>query len=424
MKKHSLLALLLCLSLLLGGCYAAPRPQASSTSAQSTEAMPPTTASEPETTQKPPAVKGVYYADNLYSESTAFSTSVFPLEDGAYTGNLYYYDVAQQTSVFPCSLPGCRHSDGNCPARIENMKQVLAHGDSIYVFCGNLGQEISLVRYIPQTGERSVLFSREPRGQGCSIDVSWSLYSSEKIFFSVTEMTDDATLYSLHYYDLVTDKLTTIFQGDALSYAEIRCAYGDRAIVSWSQYTEAPLELEEYLQEHPDANEDAYFDYTDEFAKTHILSELRCYDLNTLEYTDFYSVLQNGTDKRANINLSSDGCGYGEYVLYKLGDDICRYSMRTDTFEVLLHEPDAINAFLIDEYLYFIVETDGNVGFRLYDPDTGELWELENNGEKYTVFYNGFRQTKTAIFGMYDGKKAMISKADFFAEAYENVVFY
>ena len=423
MKKYSLLALLLCLSLLLSGCYATPRPQASSTSAQSTEAMPPTAASESETTQKPPAVKGVYYADNLRGESTAFSTSVFPLEDGAYTGNLYYYDVAQQTSVFPCSLPGCMHSDKNCPARIENMKQVLAHDGSIYVFCCD-SFEISLVRYVPQSNEQTKLFSLRVQNQENRTYVGGSFYSSEKIFFNATEMTEDATIDSLYYYDLVTDTLVTFIPGDALTGAQYEFAYGDRAIVSWSQYTEAPLELEEYLQEHPDANEDAYFDYTDEFAKTHILSELRCYDLNTLEYTDFYSVLQNGTDKRANINLSSDGCGYGEYVLYKLGDDICRYSMRTDTFEVLLHEPDAINAFLIDEYLYFIVKTDGNVGFRLYDPDTGELWELENNGEKYTVFYNGFRQTKTAIFGMYDGKKAMISKADFFAEAYENVVFY
>ncbi len=423
MKKYSLLALLLCLSLLLSGCYTTPRPQASSTSAQSTEAMPPTAASESETTQKPPTVKGVYYADNLRGESTAFSTSVFPLEDGAYTGNLYYYDVAQQTSVFPCSLPGCMHSDKNCPARIENMKQVLAHDGSIYVFCCD-SFEISLVRYVPQSNEQTKLFSLRVQNQENRTYVGGSFYSSEKIFFNATEMTEDATIDSLYYYDLVTDTLVTFIPGDALTGAQYEFAYGDRAIVGWGQYTEAPLNFEGYLREHPGASEDEYFDYTDEFYDTNHRFELRCYDLNTLEYMSAYELLQNGTDLIPNIYLSSDGCGYGEYVLYKLGDDICRYSMRTDTFEVLLHEPDAINAFLIDEYLYFIVKTDGNVGFRLYDPDTGELWELENNGEKYTVFYNGFRQTKTAIFGMYDGKKAMISKADFFAEAYENVVFY
>ena len=420
MKKHSLLALLLCLSLLLSGCYAAPRAEESSTSTQVTKA--PLSSTERDAPKSVPQVKGVYYADNLRGASVRLS-SVFPMEDGAYTDGFYYYDVAQQATVFPCSLPGCKHADANCPARVENMSEVLAHGDSIYAVC-NESYSASLVRYVPQAGERTVLFSLEPQSAEDVIYIGGSFYSTEKIFFNVTEMTEEATLYSLHYYDLVTDKLTTIFQGDALSYAEIRCAYGDRAIVSWSQYTEAPLELEEYLQEHPDANEDAYFDYTDEFAKTHILSELRCYDLNTLEYTDFYSMLQNGTDKRANINLSSDGCGYGEYVLYKLGDDICRYSMRTDTFEVLTHAPNAINAFLYDAYLYLILSEEDGLHFRLYDPETGEQWELENEGNREHMVFGAHNQTKAAFFGLYNGKRAMISKADFFAEAYENVVFY
>ena len=421
MKKHSLLALLLCLSLLLGGCYAAPHAKETSTSTQVTKA--PLSSTERDAPKSVPQVKGVYYAVNLGGALTGLS-SVFPLEDGAYVEGIYYFDVAQQTTVFPCSLPGCKHADASCPARIENMDQVLAHDGSIYVFCGNLGQEISLVRYIPQTGERSVLFSREPRGQGCSIDVSWSLYSSEKIFFSVTEMTEEATLYSLHYYDLVTDKLTTIFQGDALSYAEILCAYGDRAIVSWSQYKEAPLEFEEYQLEHPDADEDDYYKYLNEFSEINQVSELRCYDLNTLEYTDAYELLQNGTDLTPNLYLSSDGCGYGEYILYALGEDVCRYSMRTDTFEVLTHAPNAINAFLYDAYLYLILSEEDGLHFHLYDPETGEQWELENEGNREHMVFGAHDQTETAFFGLYNGKAAMISKADFFTDAYENVVFY
>ena len=418
MKKHCLLALLLCLALLLGGCYAAPRAEENSTPTQ----VPPST-TETEVPKSVPQVKGVYYADNLGGALTGLS-SVFPLEDGAYVEGIYYFDVAQQTTIFPCSLPGCKHADASCPARIENMDQVLAHDGSIYVFCGNLGQEISLVRYIPQTGERSVLFSREPRGQGCSIDVSWSLYSSEKIFFSVTEMTDDATLYSLHYYDLVTDKLTTIFQGDALSYAEILCAYGDRAIVSWSQYKEAPLEFEEYQLEHPDADEDDYYKYLNEFSKTNRVSELRCYDLNTLEYTDFCPVLQNGTDLTPNLYLFSDGCACGEAIYYALGEDVCRYNMRTDTFEVLVHAPSAINGAMVDAYLLLILKEDGVSTYRIYDLDTGEYWDLENEGIRDYLAFDPHYQTKTAFFGLYNGKAAMISKADYFAEAYENVVFY
>ena len=418
MKKYSLLALLLCFALLLGGCYAAPRAEENSTPTQ----VPPST-TETEVPKSVPQVKGVYYADNLGGALTGLS-SVFPLEDGAYVEGIYYFDVAQQTTIFPCSLPGCKHADASCPARIENMDQVLAHDGSIYVFCGNLGQEISLVRYIPQTGERSVLFSREPRGQGCSIDVSWSLYSSEKIFFSVTEMTDDATLYSLHYYDLVTDKLTTIFQGDALSYAEILCAYGDRAIVSWSQYKEAPLAFEEYLLEHPDADEDDYYEYINKFSETNLVSELRCYDLNTLEYTDFFPVLQNGTDLNPNLYLFSDGCACGEAIYYALGEDVFRYNMRTDTFEVLVHAPSAINGAMVDAYLLLILMEDGVSTYRIYDLDTGEYWDLENEGIRDYLAFDPHHQTKTAFFGLYNGKAAMISKADYFAEAYENVVFY
>ena len=420
MKKHGLLALLLCLSLLLGGCYAAPHAKETSTSTQVTKA--PLSSTERDAPKSVPQVKGVYYADNLRGASTRIA-SVFPMEDGAYTDGFYYYDIAQQTTVFPCSLPGCKHADASCPARVENMSAVLAHGDSIYAFCDE-SNRVSLVRYVPQAGERTVLFSLTPQKPEDVIHIGSSFYSTEKIFFNVTEMTEEATLYSLHYYDLVTDKLTTIFQGDALSYAEFECAYGDRAIVSWSQYKEAPLEFEEYQLEHPDADEDDYYKYLNEFSKTNRVSELRCYDLNTLEYTDFYPVLQNGTDLTPNLYLSSDGCGYGEYILYALGEDVCRYSMRTDTFEVLTHAPNAINAFLYDAYLYLILSEEDGLHFHLYDPETGEQWELENEGNREHMVFGAHDQTKTAFFGLYNGKRAMISKADFFTDAYENVVFY
>ena len=420
MKKHSLPALLLCLSLLLSGCYAAKHTGESSTSTQVTKAPLSTTGTE--APKSVPQVKGVYYADNLRGASTRI-TAVFPTEDGAYTDGFYYFDVAQQTTVFPCSLPGCKHADASCPARVENMSAVLAHGDSIYAFCDETNK-VSLVQYVPQAGTQTVLFSLEPSNPEKVIYVSGSLYSTEKIFINAVRMTEITTSESLYYYDLATGELVLFFAGDELTNVEIECAYGDRAIVSWSQYTEAPLELEEYLQEHPDANEDEYYDYTNEFAKTHVLSELRCYDLNTLEYTDFYPVLQNGTDKRANINLSSDGCGYGEYILYALGEDVCRYNMRTDTFEVLVHAPNAVNGMMVDAYLLLILSEADGLTFRIYDLDTGEQWDLENEGDRTCMAFSIHDQTKTAFFGLYNGKGAMISKADFFAEAYENVVFY
>ena len=420
MKKHCLLALLLCLSLLLSGCYAAPHAKETSTSTQVTKA--PLSSTERDAPKSVPQVKGVYYADNLRGASSVIST-VFPMEDGAYIGNFNYFDVEHQTIIFPCSLPGCKHADTSCPARVENMSEVLAHGDSIYAFCDE-SNRVSLVRYVPQAGERTVLFSLTPQKPEDVIHIGSSFYSTEKIFFNVTEMTEEATLYSLHYYDLVTDKLVMLFQGDALSYAEFECAYGDRAIVSWSQYKEAPLEFEEYQLEHPDADEDDYYKYLKEFSEINQVSELRCYDLNTLEYTDFCPVLQNGTDLTPNLYLSSDGCGYGEYILYALGEDVCRYSMRTDIFEVLTHAPNAINAFLYDAYLYLILSEEDGLHFRLYDPETGEQWELENEGNREHMVFGAHDQTKTAFFGLYNGKRAMISKADFFAEAYENVVFY
>ena len=420
MKKHGLLALLLCLSLLLSGCYAAQHTKENSTSTQVTKAL--TSSTEAEVTKSVPQVKGVYYADNLRGASVRLS-SVFPMEDGAYTDGFYYYDVAQQATVFPCSLPGCKHADTSCPARVENMSAVLAHGDSIYAVC-NEPYSASLVRYVPQAGERTVLFSLEPQSAEDVIYIGSSFYSTEKIFFNVTEMTEEATLYSLHYYDLVTDKLVMLFQGDALSYAEFECAYGDRAIVSWSQYKEAPLEFEEYQLEHPDADEDDYYKYLKEFSEINQVSELRCYDLNTLEYTDFCPVLQNGTDLTPNLYLSSNGCAYGEYILYTLGEDVCRYNMRTDTFEVLVHAPNAMNGMMLDSYLLLILSEADGLTFRIYDLDTGEQWDLENEGDRTCMAFSIHEQTKTAFFGLYNDKAAMISKADFFAEAYENVVFY
>ena len=421
MKKHSLLALLLCLSLLLGGCYAAQHTKENSTSTQVTQAPPSST--ETEVTKSVPQVKGVYYADNLRGALLGIP-SVFPMEDGAYTDGFYYYDVAQQTTIFPCSLPGCKHADASCPARVENMSMVLAHGDSIYAICDVLGKKSSLVRYVPQAGERTVLLSLEPRSPDGTLYVGNSLYSSNKIFLDVTETAETTTSGSLYYYDLATDELVLLFAGDELTYAEIECAYGDRAIVSWAHYKVAPLEFEEYQLEHPDADEDEYYKYLNKFSETNRVSELRCYDLNTLEYTDFCPALQNGTDLTPNLYLSSNGCAYGEYILYALGEDVCRYNMRTDTFEVLVHAPSAINAMMVDAYLLLILKEDGVSTYRIYDLDTGEYWDLENENDPRGMAFGIHKQTKTAFFGFYNGKGAMISKADFFAEAYENVVFY
>ena len=140
--------------------------------------------------------------------------------------------------------------------------------------------------------------------------------------------------------------------------------------------------------------------------------------------TDFCPVLQNGTDLTPNLHLSSNGCAYGEYILYALGEDVCRYNMRTDTFEVLVHAPNAMNGMMLDSYLLLILSEADGLTFRIYDLDTGEQWDLENEGDRTCMAFSIHEQTKTAFFGLYNDKAAMISKADFFAEAYENVVFY
>ena len=98
--------------------------------------------------------------------------------------------------------------------------------------------------------------------------------------------------------------------------------------------------------------------------------------------------------------------------------------MRTDTFEVLIHAPSAINAMMVDAYLLLILKEDGVSTYRIYDLDTGEYWDLENENDPRGMAFGIHKQTKTAFFGLYNGKGAMISKADYFAEAYENVVFY
>ena len=420
MKKHCLLAPLLCLSLLLSGCYAAQRTKGNSASTQVTQA--PLSNTETEAPKSVPQVKGVYYADNLDGASSTIS-AVFPMEDGAYMGSFNYFDIEQQTIIFPCSLPGCKHADASCPARVENMSAVLAHGDSVYAVC-NASHTASLVRYTPQAGKQTTLFSLAPQKPEDVIRIANSFYSTEKIFLRVTEMAETDTISSLYYYDLILDKLILLFTGDELTYAEILCAYGDRAIVSWSQYKEAPLEFEEYQLEHSDADEDDYYKYLNEFSEINQVSELRCYDLNTLEYTDFCPVLQNGTDLTPNLYLFSDGCACGEAIYYALGEDVCRHNMRTDTFEVLVHAPSAINGAMVDAYLLLILKEDGVSTYRIYDLDTGEYWDLENEGIRDYLAFDPHYQTKTAFFGLYNGKAAMISKADYFAEAYENVVFY
>lgn len=406
---------------LLNGCYAPidvpdeyDAPQASEDTTESSNSL---------SSQKTAALSahGTHSINNR--SGTLSNLTVFPSVDGKgfyYIpgGTLYYYDIGQQVQFQACSSPGCAHRDESCPARISGIVSFIDTGESWYAFCED-GQTLSLIHILPETGARSTVCWWE-NGDQLFYYLRQCFYSAGRIYAEVNvggeKATCDALLTSI---ELSTGTVQNILECNDMVYGTIVGASENFCILSCAEFDSPVQDLADYLTEHPGQTEEDYYNsYIQDFSQTHLTSELRRYDLETLSYT----LLDKDADSSPVLFSDNNSC-YEAELIYLLGDSIRLCNIETGFVETLVTAENIINGWLMDKRLFYLTY-DTEISVHVQDMSTGETFVLDNAGETDVVAFSSHSETDNAFVGLYHGQRAWIDKADYYSGRYDRAIFY
>lgn len=370
-----------------------------------------------------PAFAGRCSPDN--QKGTLNYISVYPSSDGKgffipWTGK--FYDISQGSTVRMCALPGCEHNDKDCPGRMEHLESFMEAKNVWYAFCQD-DCSVWLLEIFPDTGERNTLCRWDGKVGESTYGVNSCFYAGGHIFVTLT-YTEKLSTTLFQSIDLKTAELTTIEQSSALGMGELLGGYDNCALLYWVGLSEELPSFEAYLENHPDGTEMDYYGYLHKLEKEGKSTQIRQYDLTTMEYTDLYSKLQNGRNAPIAYMFSTNAACFGEYFLYRIENTILRYSMKTGKVEELITKENINNGGLYDGKLLYLVNDRTTLEVRILDLSTGEDLLVEKKSADDAMTFSIHKETGGAFIGLYDGKAAWILKEDFYAGRFDRAVFY
>ena len=396
-----------------------------SCSSNPTETAPRETETEASTAPIPiDTPKNSYHRDNIHGASVLLG--VCPSSDGTgfYIPSIRkFYNIAEEAAFPMCPRSGCSHTDESCPSNISGMQYFLEANQQWYAFCGD-GTSIWLLQIDPGTGKRNTLHRWEGVIGETYYNFGDCFYAGGRIFVTLYHVEKLMTTV-FQCIDLERGTLTEIAKNDLQGSGEFLGAYGDYVFLSWYGLSEPLLDMEAYLQAHPGKTEIDYYSYIDQFQKEHTKRQILRYDLNTMESTDIYPVLRIGKEESPSFTLTGSHSAFGKYLLYSLGfNTICLYDMGSNKAQEILTAEKLSGAQLRDGRLLYWTYKDEILDIRLRDLDTGEELLIENEGNKDIHAFAIHYETATAFIGLYDGKSAWIAKEDYYAQRYDQVVYY
>ena len=191
----------------------------------------------------------------------------------------------------------------------------------------------------------------------------------------------------------------------------------DRVLLAVETFAVPPLSEEEYRKQHPNGN---YYVYLE-----NQLSENGSGGVELREYTpemDSYQVLTKGN---VWVSTTQDLCRYGDYTLYAVDDTLYVYDLSTGESRTVSEEGDLINfCFTAGQILYLVQTPDFFV--RYTDVEGGPTYTLENEGSQEIIVFAPSGECQDYLYGLYSGKlgekEGFLTKEDFFAERYENLI--
>lgn len=433
MKRLNLLLLFLVLSLLLSACYSEvgqPTTSASPSASASGEESTAPSSEEPQDERPQITVAHSFSYDN---QNAAFAGlgDVFPVADGFYKASapITYFDIEHESKIVMCNRAGCSHNTDDCPAYIPYLQMLLVTENAVYGFCSSdISENTWLVKLDLETYEKSTEFTLE-RKDDLIYSLNSAFYSTGHIFFFVYCYSENSDYKNTYLYDTQSGETKLFFEGNDLQSVNVYGSYSNTVLLYYGEYDEAPMTREEYVELHSDQTmEEASEEYTDvyliDFYNEHHTGNWYFYDLEAKTSTEALPALCGDSEELPRLNFSSNGTCFGEYVLYRLGDAVMRYSLKTGKRELLVDAPGIINGNLVDdklEYLKVIDGTisDGTIETHVYDIASGEDYVIETHKSRETHF-SIYTETADAFIGYYDGLR-WILKEDYYNGRFENV---
>ena len=429
LKKIVCIFLALCVVFFCWGCEKTPGPDSTTGTGpgETTEAGGPVTvptgqegAPQPETQEMNTAPETFPYpTENISAASLELSGAPASGSNGFYSGSksLKYTDMDSGKTVWLCPQPGCIHQDESCQAWIgPKVISLCDYHGTLYAMTEDGNGGFQFLTKDPATGERNILEHWEAENEyqyysivvpGIFADGKCTIYVEKRIVAPEGGTRKEAHTY---IYDLASGIQEELPQEYTENSWDVGGMYGDFLLLT---HRDELLTEEQYMDWVGDSNGVSY----QEYLENRIPSEIRLYNRKTGETNTIAS-------EEEGLILSGDpAVHYGYTYVYQKGDDICLYDLQTQQEQVIVTMERVINFWILDHKLFLIQSFTGKPGEGSYiyfmDMDGGPLYLLPNGGSTDAMEFGIVVEGDGFFFGNYHAGMRVISKADFYADRYD-----
>lgn len=429
LKKIVCIFLALCVVFFCWGCEKTPGPdsttgtvpgESTDSGGMVTAPTAPEGAPQPETEEMNTAPETFPYpSENIRPAYVEMFGAAASGSNGYYSGTktLKYTDMDSGKTVWLCPQPGCTHQDESCQAWIgPKVTYLCDYSGTVYAISedGN-GGYLFLIKD-PATGERKILEHWEPENEYQYYrSVYPGIFADGKCIIYVEKTSIDLegnyqNEQHTYLYDLSSgnqEELPQEYSGTGWGVGGI---YGDFLLLI---YQVALLTEEEYASYGLEQTQGSY----EEYLANSVPAQIRLYNLKTGETKTIAS------EEDGLVFTVDPAVNYGYTYIYQKGNDICLYDLQTQQERVAITMERVINFWILDHKIFLIQSFTGRPGEGSYiyfmDMDGGPLFLLPNGGSTEGMGYSILYEGNDFFIGNYYGGKSVISKADFYADRYD-----
>lgn len=380
--------------------------------------------------------------DSAFVENSGTCFGIQTAEDGQ--GIYYirgkkvnYYDPELEISTVVCPQQGCLHQDSSCVAWQGDVLSFGVYRDMWYALLAEEDGSICVRQTNPSDNSREVIFRYPLPDDQSYFSVGNLYFSYGYAYFSLLTFTandtdgwDTVSAAELVQLDLnggqgriipfEDGQDVTFVGGNETSFA-VSCVYLDTE-------TEPLLSEKEFYAQNPGVEEiyegAAYFEYYSKYITIdHRVSELRVYDIVSGEY----EMLASGSD----LVVSERGkmC-YGNVIVYDMlnhdtGEStLWLYDLDTAQSVCIVKDNWIVEYIILDGKVIYNVshhQEDGGYTFHCVDIYTGEVLQIENQGQTDYMHFGIAGETLDYFIASDGIIRQSLSKADYYGDNYSSV---
>ena len=360
-------------------------------------------------------------------ENVDLQLSWTPSSDG--TGFYFYdmytvlhsFDPATQTQVPLCEDSTCSHADTSCTAWLVDSPMGLAcYEGQLYVTSTESKNHAVMWKMDLESRQRTKVCDLAPELRRDTYLFSQGVMAHGYAYLELARqlawkgnVVNAPVLVQVNLADGTTK---TLFDGVPFLFLG---AGEDRVLISIDTYDVPPLSQEEYLQQHSEGN---YYAYLSTYQTEHYsgISEIRAY---TPDFTDYQLVSQGTPWYSSTPSLTR----YGDSVLYAMDHVLYCYDLASGERRTVVEDDTLLDYRILDGQILYTLETSTSSVHTYRTPlEGGSVQEMTPEGEDSSITFTPERECKDYIYGHYSsssgGQHGLLSKEDFFAGRYENVI--